>query len=634
MERLRAIYLRLDLRSLALGRIVVGLVLIGDLLRRTPYIRDFYSNLGLLPNHTVLWRPPSPRMFSVLFMASLPEESALWFLLFFVCYLCFTVGYRTRVFQVLSLVAAVSLHERILFAENWGMVVLEELLIWTLFLPLARRFSVDAVRASLRARPGETPEDLAAGVPAPPTQPTTSLAALGLLLQIALIYWLNYSYKTGLTWRDGTAVHDVLWQDRIVTWLGLQLRNAGGFGVTKLMTRVTVIIEGAAPLLILAPVLWRWTRFVAALLLAALHAGIALLANLGTFSPAMMSLLPFLLTDAQWSLFARLVPRTGRARTVYYDADCGVCWAVVRVLARLDVHRRLSWVASLRAAALPSGVEPALLERTILVHDPRRDRRWTRADGFAEIFRALPLGGLWSWPIRLPLVRGLANRAYDAFARNRTAISAFFGLAACGVGPRPSPVAAVAGDTQASPLRDWFRARGPLARELGAALVFLTFGAEVLATNPGALPRPLRITHRPEWMIAATTYGNLRQTWGLFAPEAPLEEQTVVVEAVTRGGRRVDPFNEAFGRVAPVPATDVPVRLDYSSLVFDYALKIPDTHWYFQAFLEWVLRYPDRTGRTDDTITSFDAYVVKHRSPRPGEAAPGEPQRRKFLHWP
>ena len=138
-----------------------------DLLRRVPLIRDFYSNLGLLPNHTVLWRPVAPRMFSFLFMASLPEESALWFVIAFVCFLCFTVGYRTRLFQVLSFALTTSLHERIIYAENWGTVVLAELLVWTLFLPLGRRFSVDALRASLRARPQETPEELAAGPPPP-----------------------------------------------------------------------------------------------------------------------------------------------------------------------------------------------------------------------------------------------------------------------------------------------------------------------------------------------------------------------------------------------------------------------------------------------------------------------------------
>ncbi|MES1164163.1 MAG: DCC1-like thiol-disulfide oxidoreductase family protein [Verrucomicrobiota bacterium] len=639
VERLRATYLRLDDRSLGLGRIVLGVVLIVDLLRRVPLIRDFYSNLGLLPNHTVLWRPAAPRMFSFFFMASLPEESALWFVIAFACFLCFTVGYRTRLFQVLSLVLTVSLHERILYAENWGTVVLAELLVWTLFLQLGRRFSVDALSASLRARPQETPEDLTAGPPPPDDRPTTSLAALGLLLQIAVIYGFNYAYKTGATWRDGTAVHYVLWQDRIVTWFGLQIRSHAPFAVTRFLTRATLVIEAATPVLVLTPLFWRWARFAAALLLTGLHVGIALLANLGIFSPAMMALLPFLVTDAQWALFARLVPRKGRARTVIYDADCGVCWAVVRVLARMDVHRRLTWIASGRTAVLPAGVDPGLLERTILVFDPVApvaDRRWTRADGFAQIFAALPLGRLWSWPLRLPGIRGLANRGYDAFARNRTAISSWFGLAACGVAPAGSrPVAsAAAGQHAATPLRNWFAARAPLAREIGAALVFLVFGAEVLATNPILIPKRLQLRHRPDWMVAATMYPNLRQNWGLFAPDAPLEEQTIVFDAFTREGRHVDPFNQAFGRIAAVPTDDVPVRLGYSSLVFDYALKIPESGAYHQALIEWMLRYPDRTGRPGDEIVGFRGYVVQHGSPPPGQAAPAPPTKRLFIHWP
>ncbi len=97
-----------------------------------------------------------------------------------------------------------SLHNRVLVAENWGGVAMGVLMVWTVFLPLGRRFSVDALRASLRARPDETPADLAAGVPPPDERPTTSLAALGLLLQIAVIYWFNFVHKSGPTWRDGT----------------------------------------------------------------------------------------------------------------------------------------------------------------------------------------------------------------------------------------------------------------------------------------------------------------------------------------------------------------------------------------------------------------------------------------------
>jgi predicted DCC family thiol-disulfide oxidoreductase YuxK len=630
-ERLRNTYLRIDPRSLALGRIGIGLVLIADLLRRIPWLRDFYSNLGLIPNHTVLWRPPFPRIFSVFFMASLPEESSLLFWVCFLCFFCLLIGYRTRLFHVLSFAMTTSLHNRIIFAENWGGVALGVLMVWTAFLPLGRRFSVDALLASLRARPHETTEELAAGVPPPDRRPApASLAALGLLLQIAAIYGFNYLHKSGQTWRDGSAVHYVLYQERIITTLGVWVREHLPFSFTKVLTYGTLVVEAAAPILVLTPIFWRWTRFVAAVLLAGLHTSIALVVNLGIFSAAMLAFQPFLVTEAQWELFARWVPRRGRARQVFYDADCGICTLVVRVLARMDTHRRLSWISNRDPAALPAGVDVALLERTILVVDPERDRRWTRSDGFAEIFRALPLGGWWSWPLRLPLVRGLAGRAYDLVARHRTAISTWLGLAACGV---PSPSRPSVPLAEPTPLRAWLVARLHVAREIGAGLVFVILAADLSLANP-AVPTALRFEHRPEWMTAAVMYPHLFEGWSLFSPEAPLTDETVYVDAVTRDGRHVDPYNQVGSRVATIPLDHVPVRLDHSSFWCDYTLRIPDAGVLHQALIEWILRYPERTGQPADTITKFDAYVVEHDSPRPNETQPTQPRKRRFLSWP
>ena len=111
------------------------------------------------------------------------------------------------------------------------------MLIWTLFLPLGARFSVDAVRESLRAGADETPPELAAGVPRADNTPVASLAVLCLLLQLAAIYWFNALHKTGPTWRDGTAVHYVLHQERIVTGLGLWAREHLPFSFWKAAAR-------------------------------------------------------------------------------------------------------------------------------------------------------------------------------------------------------------------------------------------------------------------------------------------------------------------------------------------------------------------------------------------------------------
>src|SRR5262245_58162195 len=364
-------------------------------------------------------------------MSSLTEESAIWFAICFVCFFFFLIGWRTRLFHVLSFVMTTSLHNRMLFAENWGGVAIGALMIWTVFLPTGRRFSVDAVLASMRARRGETPDDLARGLPEPDNTPARSLAVLALLIQIAIIYWFNYVHKSGQTWKDGTAVYYVLHQERIITWLGLQIREHLPYWVTKLLSRGTLVVEAAVPFLVLTPIFWRWTRPLALVLLVGLHTSIASMVNLGIFSAAMIAYDPFLIDRVHWELLGRMVPRKRRARVVFYDVDCGVCFFLARVMARLDVHRRLRMVSNRDAAALPADVDRELLDRTVLVIDPDAPkRRWTRADAYYQILAALPFGRLWAWPLLVPGLSTLAGAGYDAFARNRTRISTWLGLAA------------------------------------------------------------------------------------------------------------------------------------------------------------------------------------------------------------
>jgi predicted DCC family thiol-disulfide oxidoreductase YuxK len=623
-------YLTIDGRSLGVFRIGLALLTLVDLVRRFPHVRDFYTNAGLLPNHTVLWRPQVERLFSIFFPASLAQEVWPIFAICLFCDLCLLLGWHTRVFQVVCFLLATSLHNRDVFTENWGSVAMGALMAWSMFLPLDRRFSVDALRASLRARRDEGPGDLARDrLPPPDERPFVSLAALGILLQLAAIYWFNFLHKSGETWKDGTAIHYVLWQERIITTLGLWAREHAPFAVWRALTHGTLVVESSAPFLLLAPVFRDWTRAVAILALSGLHVGIALLVNVGVFSWAMMAYYPLLLTEGHWRWLGRLVPARGRARTVYYDASCGVCFQIVRVLARMDVHARLTWVSNLEVA-LPKGVPPDLLERTILVVDPARDRRWTRSDAFAEIFAALPLGRLWAWPLLVPGLRQLAGAAYDGFARNRTAISTTFGLAACGV-PSASP-ARRAPEPEEIPLRAWARGQLPFLRELGVAFLTFVFAADLSVAN-GAMPQALRWDRRPPWLGTLVMYPHIYQSWSMFSPEAPPRDYMIVVDAVTRDGRHVDPMNEVASRVATLPVDDIPKRLGHDSFWCDYQLRIPSMPAYHQALTEWLLHYPDRTGRVRDTLVSFDVWLLEHASPKPGETTPSDVRRRRILEW-
>jgi predicted DCC family thiol-disulfide oxidoreductase YuxK len=628
-------YLTIDGRSLAICRGGLAGVLIVDLLRRLPWLRDLYTNAGLLPNHTMLWRPWQPHMFSFFFMASRPEEAAALFALSFFCFACFAVGWHTRIFHLLSFAMMTSLHERNLIAENGGTVALATVMIWTAFLPLGRRFSVDALLVSLRQRPEEQPADLAAETLSPPDRrPAVSLAVLAILLQLALVYWFNFVHKSGATWRTGTAIHYVLHQERIVTSLGLWARTHLPFEATKAMTYATLGIEAAAPALILSPFLWRPLRVIAVLLLSSLHLGIALLVNVGIFSAAMMAFYPLLIDGSVWDALGAFFSRRGRRRRVLYDAGCGVCFQVVRVLARMDVLKRLTWIPNDEATALPPGVDSALLERTIVLIDAETGRWWTRADAFSRIFAALPLGSLWAWVFLVPGFRAIAGAAYDAFARNRMVISTWLGFAACSTAPRfAAPATPAAELTGPSLLRGWANAQVPRLREVAVAATLLVLGADATLSNT-AMPETLRWRRHPEWMDAIVQYTHASEGWSMFSPEAPIYDMMVVVDAVTKGGRHVDPYNEVGSRAHSLPVTDIPPRLGHDSMFCDYTLRIPGTGSYHQAFIEWIQRYPERTGNPNDAIVSFQAIKLEHTPPAPGKTQATDIRRSVFLKWP
>ena len=234
----------------------------------------------------------------------------------------------------------------------------------------------------------------------------------------------------------------------------------------------------------------------------------------------------------------------------------------------------------------------------------------------------------------MPGLRQLAGVAYDAFARNRTSISTFFGLAACGV-PSSSGAARRPPETSRDPApRVGARAQLPFVARGPRRGDVLVFAADVSVANV-AVPQALRWEHRPAWMVAAVMYPHIFQSWSMFSPDAPLDRLDGLRRR--RDARRAPRRSHQRGLAAAsptLPLDDIPKRLGHDSFWCDYTLRIPDAGVYHQALLEWLLRYPERTGNPNDTITGFDAYVVQHDSPRPGETAPRNFHKRVFLHYP
>jgi hypothetical protein len=157
-------------------------------------------------------------------------------------------------------------------------------------------------------------------------------------------------------------------------------------------------------------------------------------------------------------------------------------------------------------------------------------------------------------------------------------------------------------------------------REL--VLVFFVFIAANQLLDENYAAHRVFDHHNAPPVAAAVTYLNLFQGWSMFAPDANKTDINLMVDAVTVDGRRVDPWNEAANPKYPHPGMTIPPAMGPNWLFYQYVTRLPWWPVYNQAFQEWILRYPERTGRPQDELASFKVYKVEDDSPPPGKTEP------------
>lgn len=189
----------LDLRSLALFRIALGLVILADLGQRAQHLQAFYGPDGILPLSAVPSLPPLP--FQLFTHPAMEPFAAPLVALGVVAALLFTMGFRARTMGVICWVLLASLNYR-----NWLLLHLADrlfllFLLWACLLPIGARWGIDAHRKAARRE-------------APPEEPYFSPATLGLHLQVTVVYLTAGLLKARQpTWVDGSHLGQTL--DRI-----------------------------------------------------------------------------------------------------------------------------------------------------------------------------------------------------------------------------------------------------------------------------------------------------------------------------------------------------------------------------------------------------------------------------------
>ena len=490
----------IDLRTLALYRVCLALIIIMDLVARARDLTAHYSDEGVLPRAALLgdigqWSP------SLHLIGGSPKIQALLFMLSGVVALAFLVGYRTRAATVVSWLLLLSLQARNPAIMQGGDLLLQLLLFWGIFLPLDARFSVDA---ALNEDAQRAPNAF------------FSMATMALLVQAMCVYTFGALLKTSPVWiPDGTAVYYALHLDYLVTPIGVWLREFPA--VLQFLTYFVWSLELFAPILMFCPIAHVQVRLFGMALLLVLHIGFLLCLYIGTFPfVSMTSVLAFTPGRVWDRISERVRTRERLGVAIYYDEPCGFCRKVCLIL---RMFLLLPETPVLPAQNFPEIHREMQAQNSWVVvdHDGSRHVRW---DAIVLVFRRSVLFGAVGALLSLRPLRALGEQLYELIARNRAALSRWSAVAL--------------------PYR-----HGSIAPSAGAQIVVVALIAMVLVVNLQSIrvivPYVVGISD------SVTDTLRIRQGWTMFSPQPSRSDGWFVVRGTTRDGRAVDVLRDRIG---------------------------------------------------------------------------------------
>ena len=502
-----------DLRTLALFRVLLAGFLILDLCLRARDLTAHYTDFGIMPR-SVLAESLSIGSWS---LHALDGSAAFQIFLFAVAgafAAMMLVGWRTRIATVASWLLLVSLQNRDVFILSGEDNLVIVLLFWAMFLPLGARFSIDCALDTAKARAADA---------------FFSVATLALLIQGMSMYFFSALLKADPRWvPDGTAVYYALQLDYLVTPLALWFRQFET--AMQGLTYYVWALELIGPILIFSPILHRPLRALLMVAFMTMHLGFFLFLEIGIFPLISVIMNLTFMPGWMWDgLATRLRPEARHGLSIWYDRDCAFCRKIC-----LMIRVFLFLPAVPVTPAQEDSIAANLLETHnswVIRHDNQHFLRW---DGMRYLVACSSI----FWPLEkvmtLRPLRLLGDRFYQWIAKNRLALGAVTGF----VLPwRPQRVApGLAGSVLA-----------------GLFLGFVTI--QNLSTLPFVA---LRL---PDSFVAVRQALGLYQNWTMFAPYPEMNSPWPVIMGELRDGSVVDVYHRKPG----IPSYSKP---DFVSTVY------------------------------------------------------------------
>lgn len=503
-----------DLRSLAVLRMGLALVVMAELIMRGQALTAHYSDFGVLPRTVLIERLLNPWYWSINLISGQPFIQSLLFIFTFLIAIALLVGYRTRIATIIIWVMIISIQNRnptLIFAAD---DVLRAILFWAMFLPLGACYSVDsALNSSLKP----LPKIVASG------------ATFALMVQLCFIYIWSAVFKTTSSdwWPTGDAVYYALAFDQYATGFAKWLLDFP-LSWLRFLTHATLWFEWFAPLIIFIPFKNSIFRYIAIISFISLHIGFTLVFHLGILSYLSIVVWLTFLPSGFWDYLGKKVdtpPRRGLI--INYDRDCGFCKKVVHLIRTFAVlpHTHLQ-----EAQANESIYKDMEAYNSWVVEDWQGNRYFK----FAAIAYITSLSPLFFWlaPVfRLNPIMAIGNRFYETVANNRKTAGIF-----------------------TKPLK--FR---PI--EIQSSLIFNIISVILIALtfiwnlNSFVTQTVQRRPPQQDWIqstrdflhrrtfhkIAIIGYlTRLDQSWSIFAPGPPRDDGWHVIKGTLKDGTEVD----------------------------------------------------------------------------------------------
>lgn len=562
---LRAIF-GIDLRTLALFRLGLGLLLILDLALRARDLAAHYTDIGILPRD-VAFGVLSPGAFSLHLLNGTVWFQAALFVVAALFAAMLMVGFRTRLATITSWVLLLSLQNRNPYILSGEDNLLLLLTFWAMFLPLGARYSVDM---ALDRRTRELPNAW------------FSVATLALLVQGMSVYFFSALLKSDPQWiPDGTAVYYALQLDYLVTPFGLWFRQFGE--LLQGLTWYVWTLELIGPVLIFSPVFHRTLRAAFLAAFVTLHIGFFLCLEIGLFPFVAILMNLAFVPGWMWDRLAGVLrPAARSSLRIYYDEGCGFCHKVCRLLTTFLI---LPGVPIRPAQSDPKAAVLLKINNSWVVSDGP-DRDYLEWDAVRHLVACSPL----FWPLArlltLPQLQRLGDAFYQWVARNRSVLG---------------QVTAIA-----MPWRPVQTGRGPWAGALaGLFLAFVAF--QNLTTLPNF---PLRM---PDALASVRQTLGLYQNWTMFAPHPEMSSAWPIILGELRDHTVVDVYRRrpglpSWAKPAVVSAAYENYRWrKYLSLMEDRSYK-PEANDLAREYARYLCRSWNADAPPGKELSVFNIY--------------------------